>query len=224
MKNKNNLIIGLLIVLVLGLAGYIVYDKVFVENNDSNIKDNNKNNQEENNNSNVQDNNNQEENLNVDFTKLFKEAEELYSIFTEWTRIRIDNSQSKNFLGTDYYLVTDKKFNFKSLEEMRKKLLEYFDNPIVIKLMNTSMFKEFEGKIYRQSIFSQDIYDSANSNIKTIVINDKLVILTNDITYSRGIGPNDKTISSTGYYVVSKNESGNWIFKNFELPISLVGR
>ena len=53
MKNKNNLIIGLLIVLVLGLTAYIVYDKVLVENNKSNIQDNNQNNNNQDNNAEI---------------------------------------------------------------------------------------------------------------------------------------------------------------------------
>lgn len=47
------------------------------------------------------------------------------------------------------------------------------------------------------------------SDIKTIVVNDNLVVLTNNITYS--LDYND--ISEKGYYVVLKSESGNWYLK-----------
>lgn len=186
-------------VLVFGLAGYIAYDKMFIEKN-SNIQDNNSENSDI---------------LDIDFVSLFNSAEKLYA--TPYYYVELDKTEMKTYNRNTYYLVNTQNFKFKNLSEMKNELSKMFTTNIVNNLVyGNALFKECDGKLYRQDGFRKDSYDAADSNIQKIVVNDSLVVLANNVSF-RLDGPNNEVRTTKLYYIVSKTENGNWVFENFEL-------
>ena len=232
-KKNNGLVVAFIIVLVvavIGVGGTIYfYNKSLKDNNveNGNIETNTQN--SENDCKNIE--------INYDFNELFNNAEKLYTAFTFYNySMDLDNNNCVDGnKGKKYCLVKDNTFN--NYNQLKSNLEKMFGTNVAGRLLEGTtvyysgggwnrLYKEVNGKTYRLQEMPLNTWNGANynavsSSLEKIIVNENLVLLKNTMTsQDMGDGPEGPTTSSIyEYYVVEKDNNGNWMFKNYKTPM-----
>ena len=160
---------------------------------------------------------------NIDFGKLFYDAEKLYASFTSYGTFKtsgtfVFDKESNN----NYYLVTDTKYD--TLDKIRNELNKYFtssivDNLLKAKVENYLLYKEIDGKLYRFGGYAgQYGYTNRENNLSVRKISDEKFIIHDKIVFGA-----DTSMEKEGTYehdYAIQKEGDNYKFVNFELPVT----
>jgi len=239
MENKKNnglvvAFIAVLIVAVLGIGGtFYFYNKSLNEKNNvnNNVIDNNESKTE------TSEKDSKQIEINYDFNELFKNAEKLYTAFTfyNYSMDLDDNNCVDGNKGKKYCLVKDSLFS--NYNQLKSNLEKMFGLNVAGRLLEGTtvyysdggwnrLYKEVNGKTYRLQEMPLNTWNGANynpvsSSLEKIIVNENLVLLKNTMTsQGMGDGPEGPTTSSIyEYYVVEKDNNGNWIFKDYKAPM-----
>lgn len=212
-KLKKIIVIGIVIILLIVIIVIFIPKKNSKSDNNNEL-DNIQNNDEEyvSNNDLVID--------NIDFGKLFFDAEKLYASFTGFGTFKTSNKSNDK-----YYLVTDT--NYDTLEKVKNELNKYFISNIVNSLLETKvendlLYKEIDGKLYRFGGYAgQYGYTNRENNLSVRKISDEKFILHDRIVFGA-----DTSMEKEGTYehdYAIQKEGDNYKFVNFELPVTFYG-
>ena len=160
MENKNTglkIMVIILCILVVGLGGYIVYDKVLsndkenVQDMNGNENDTNKNNNENNNGNDVYTSNHVEldENTKSELKKVFKFVYDYYDWGNAYcgSYSKNDVIESNDSIGAMYYTASSK---YKNYNEMINHLKEHMTEHVIygVYSMSSDTYIEKDGKLY----------------------------------------------------------------------------
>lgn len=163
MKSKDIIII-LLVIMVLGLSGYIIYDKIEDDKNNTVVNDNNKG--QSDNDSAEKDNNDKEENTNI--------KEESKEFFDEYLKVFLPTGSASHFKRTIYKFSNE-------------------DIGIYLSFYYPSLAKDGKIKAEdKDGIYGTYIYDAAEEEIDAVVykyfgIKDYHVVIDEGKTVENGI-------------------------------------
>ena len=235
-KKNNGLLIAFIIVLivaVLGIGGTLYfYNKSLKDNNVENGNTETNTQNSENDCKNIE--------INYDFNELFNNAEKLYTAFTFYNySMDLDNNNCVDGNnGEEYCLVKDSMFS--DYNQLKRNLENMFGLTVTGRLLNGTavhysngggniLYKEVNGKTYRLlnvplNTWNGANYHDVNSNLETVIVNDSLVLLKDEISGNEmyDCPEGGCNFSKTYYYVLEKDVNGNWIFNNYKLPMEFI--
>lgn len=215
MENKNiglKVLVIILGVFVLGLSGYIVYDKL-LNNNDLPVEDNNG----IENNNNIENNN--EENISSDITEQeIKEIFEFVYNYYELPKVYCGKIESTNKMPEDGYgLPYNVSLDFRSYDEMLSHLKKFMSEEVIstkraFTATDKSLYYEYDGKLfcieagkgwpYGHTGIEIEIVSQSDTKV-TCIATMELTDLSNNITYDK-------------VDITLEKSNDNWIITSYE--------
>lgn len=210
MEKKNTGLVVLVIILclvVLGLGGYIVYDKVLNKPVDTEVKED--------------DNIVNEQNESIDYVKFENELKENFNVIYE-AYSSPNTYCGKESVTSDKISPNGNKYQestqFKSYDELYSYLNGYATSDVISTLSKVSKehYLEENGKLYCANLGKGGVYEHNNTLIEYEEITDGTI---NGIAYiilSADMNDSGKTYDLEEYKVVFTKNSDKYIISKFE--------
>jgi hypothetical protein len=151
----------------------------------------------------------------------FRQAELVYSWFTGYNQIEVDSNSVAYVTGDPYYEVRQE--DVTSRKELYEHLCSYFPEALAQELIDHKvrdghLFVDIEGRLY---VFGGHVgiytYDMVETELDIDYVSNAKIILSASISWNL----DGKVHNCTYDYLYEKDESGKWVFTNFQLPAKL---